>query len=395
MDSRHKSNLIKLQTDEVQFKIHILERDLNNFTKFLENPLHNEADKDEIKQLVFISKHNLSSLQYKRTNLVDEMKNTELRFSKFCGFFKNLYGKLEKIYIPEGMEFDSNGLLLVSSSEAGSIYKMIDTSSLEKTAETEVVHTREEFPTSEKTAESVPLSKEIAEPVLSSEEIAEPVPLSKEIAEPVPLSKEIAEPVPLSKEIAEPVSTLEKTATVDPRKTFKDVLGSTEPYEVIEKEIKIDLKKLFKLDPKRVKSKHTQCDVSMETYSKLMETYSKFKDYLRFVMNNFFNYIVTPEYRPTRNIGPDLNKIFKDGEFDEFSKSCCYYTNDGAVDYWEKRCGLKPPLLSIKEDLSDLLRDFGYILVTNSGPNGFKNTFLCPKESENLPEGAILKNGTM
>ena len=145
---------------------------------------------------------------------------------------------------------------------------------------------------------------------------------------------------------------------------------------------------MFKLDPKRVKSKHPQCDVSMETYSKFM-------DYLRFVINNFFNYIVTPEYRPTRNIGPDLNKIFKDGEFDEFSKSCCYYTNDVSVTFWEKRCGLKPPLLSIKEDLSDLLRDFGYILVTNSGPNGFKNTFLCPEESENLPEGAILKNGTM
>ena len=366
MTSKRESYITNCKLGELDFEINMVRRDLNNCKEFSLDLLPNKEYREKINQEIFMCQHNMASLQMMRTNLVDEIKRTGMIFSNFCGFLKNKYENLEKIYIPKGMEFDSNGLRKVYTLDTGiSIFEIIGPSSIDPA----------NFFSEESTSDVV--YEETAKVVL-------PETTAKVVS---PLEK-----------TAEVVSPPEKTAEESPStndvtpKTFRDIVSSNKgPQKITEKEnqVKIDLKQLFKLDSStKTRSVHPQSE-------ELLKVNSEFKEYLGVVLNNFFENIVTSTYRRVRNIGPDLNKLFKDGEFERFSKSCCYYTTPDAKKFWKERCGLEPPLLSIKEDFSDLLKDYGYYLVTNSDKDGFKNTFLCPEESEILPKGAERLNGTM
>ena len=373
MTSKRESNLTNYKLDELDFKISMVHRDLKNCNEFPLDLLPNEEYRKKINQEIFMCQHNMASLQMMRTNLVDEIKRTRMIFSNFCGFFKNQYGNLETIYIPEGMQFDSNGLRKVCTSDVGkSIFEMIDPPSIDPA----------DFFSEESTRDVV--YEETAEVVLPE--------TTTEVVLPETTAKAVL-PETTAKAVLPETTTEESPSTNDVTpKTFRDIVSSNKgPQKITEKEnqVKIDLKQLFKLDSStKTRSVHPQSE-------ELLKVYSKFKEYVGDVLNNFFKKNVTSTYRPTRNIGPDLNKLYEDGEFESFSKTCCYYTTPDAKKFWKERCGLEPPLLSIKEDFSDLLKDYGYYLVTNSGKDGFKNTFLCPEESEILPKGAERLNGTM
>jgi len=368
ISSKRESYLVECKLKEINHEIAMALRDLKHFKEFSQNPLQNEEYREEIKQKISICQNNLSSHLMMKSNLFDKIKRTAEIFSKFCGFLKNQYGYLEKIYIPEGMEFDSTGLREVYTSDAGTfIFEMIDPPSIDPANFFSEESATEVVSPPEKTAEVV-VSKEPAEVVSPLEKTAEVV---------------------VSKEPADPEETFEKDPLPEkvPKITFASIVTSSvvpSPSKEVKKVTEKELSSLFKLDSPR-----------RPIDEKCLAIHTKFMNYLKNTIQHFFENIVTESYRPTRNLVNDLKFLIKSDEITAFKNACCYYTNESALKFWKNKCNICPPLLMIKKDLSLLLKENRYYLVTNSIKDGNWNTFLCAEESENLPKGAKATNGTM